>query len=541
MKFKFLFSLCLAGAASSMMAQGYKDGIEYYRADQLSNAKELLERNLNDPNTDKAVSYYFLGCISLQYNKTEEAKGYFDKGLEANPDYAYNYVGLGAIDLLNKNPKGAEKFFKEAESKSKKDARLHIAIARAYYNADAATYEKEITKRVEKARRTNDKDADIYMFEGDQFADQKDWGKAAGRYEMATSFQPEAVEGYVKGSKMLAQLNPDASIRMLENLLELNPNSALGQKELADRLYSTGNYKEAAKKYGEYIQNPNHFKQDEDRYSFLLFYGGDYKKGYEYATELLAKDPTHFTAQRYQFMNAAQLPEMKEQLLGMAEKLLAAHSEQNKFAAIDYTLIADEFKTAGRIDDAINVLSEAIKDMPDNASFNKQLAMVYIEANQISKAADAYAGYIEKTEEPSYSDYLQQATFSFYGAVENKKTDTAKSEAYFADAAKYAKLASEKNPAMHKSEKMYGDIAIQKADEKDAASAGVEHYIEAVKLLEALPNPSQFASDAKNMYNYLGNYYLDKKDTATAKTYFNKYLQYDPENQEYRKFVESLD
>ena len=47
MKFKLLMSLLVAGALSAS-AQGYKDGVEYFKADQFENAKELLERNLND-------------------------------------------------------------------------------------------------------------------------------------------------------------------------------------------------------------------------------------------------------------------------------------------------------------------------------------------------------------------------------------------------------------------------------------------------------------------------------------------------------------
>ena len=42
------------------------------------------------------------------------------------------------------------------------------------------------------------------------------------------------------------------------------------------------------------------------------------------------------------------------------------------------------------------------------------------------------------------------------------------------------------------------------------------------------------------MYNYLGNYYLDQKDVATAKKYFEKYLLLDPNNADYRKFVDGL-
>lgn len=541
MKFKFLLSLCIAGTALSVAAQGYKDGIEYYKADQYANAKELLSRNLNNADTDKAASYYYLGCIERIDGNTTNAMKYFNDGVTANPDYAYNYVGLGALALQNHNSKEATDKFKIAEGKGKKDAGVQIAIARAYYQADPVLYEKEIEKRIEKARKINHTDADIYMFEGDMAADQKDWGKSAGRYEMATSFQPDATEGYVKGSAMYLQLNPKYSIQLLKNLLERNPNSALGQRELADKYYLNGYYKEAAEEYAKYIKNPNHFKQDEDRYSFLLFYDGKYQEGYNYATKLLQQDPTHFTAQRYQFMNAAQIPAMKDQLLPMAENLLAAHSDKNKFAAIDYTLIADEFKNAGRIDDAIAVMEMAIKDMPDNASFNKQLAMIYVDANQISKAADVYTGYLKKTEKPGFNDYVQQATFSFYGGIETKKTDPVASDKYFADAAKYAVLAAKEYPESPRPKKIIGDIAIQKAaNDKEAASAAFNPYMEAISIYEAASDKSKYNSDAKVLFNYMGNYYLDQKDIAKAKEYFNKYLEIDPTNSDYRKFVESL-
>ncbi len=45
MKFKALFSICLASGAFTAFAQTHVEGVEYYKADQLENARELLERN----------------------------------------------------------------------------------------------------------------------------------------------------------------------------------------------------------------------------------------------------------------------------------------------------------------------------------------------------------------------------------------------------------------------------------------------------------------------------------------------------------------
>ena len=544
MKFKSLLTLCLAGASITAVAQGYKDGIEYYKADQFKNAKELLIRNINNADTDKAASYYYLGCIAMKEGNNAEALELFNKGIESNANYAYNYVGLGAIDLANNLPKAAEKQFKAAEKLAKKDLSVYVAVARAYYNADPVAYSAEIEKKLDKVRKSSDnfapKDADFYMLIGDMAADQSDWGKAASQYEMATSYEPSATEAYVKGASMYLKLNPTYAIDMLKKLLAMNPTSALGQRELADKYYDTKNYKEAVVEYAKYVKNPNHFKQDEDRYAFLLFFSGDYKAGYDFATKLLAENPANFTAQRYQFMNAAQMPEMKDQLLPMAEALVANHNETNRFAAIDYTLIADEFKNAKQYDKAIAVLEEGIKEMPENASFYKSLAMLYVEQNQIAKAADTYKGYITNLANPGFNDKSQYATFCYYGAIEAKATDADRSNALFDESTAIAQELAEKNPTVPRGYKMLGDIKVQRANEAEVAVIAFDEYKKACDIIVNEGNAAQFASDAKVVFNYLGNYYLEQGDVETAKVYFYKYLEIDPNNNAYRSFVEGL-
>lgn len=542
MKLKRILTICLAGVALGAAAQTHVEGTEYYKADQMANAKDLLERSLKNPNTDKAVSDYYLGLIALENGDKAGADKYFADGIAQNSNYAYNYVGQGRLALLNGDEKAAKELFKTAEKLAKKDASLEIAIARAYDSVDPALYEKQIAKAVENARRWDLQNPDIYIFEGDQFKEKKEWGNAAAKYEMAANYDKNATAAYVKYANLFTMVNPDYAIKMLKELLTVNPTSALGQRELANAYYNKKDYKNAAVQYGAYVKNPSHFKQDEDRYAFLLFYGGDYKKGYDYATALLQQNPKNFTAQRYQFMNAAQIKEMESQLLPLAEALYAAHKadpKANKMAPIDYTLIADEFSRAKRTDEGIAVLEEAIKDQPENANFNKQLAMMFVDKNNLAGATDAYKGYLAKLEEPGYNDFIQQATFSFYAGVENKNNPELQKK-FFDETKEYVDKAAKILPDNYKPKKFYGDIAKQLADKAHVESAAAPYYEEAVALLEASADPSRYTTDAKEMYNYLGNYYLDQKDTVKAKSYFMKYLQYDPNNADYRKFVDSL-
>lgn len=543
MKIKSLFTVVFAGAAMSVMAQTHVEGVEYYRADQFGNAKELLQRNFNNAGTDKAVSNYYLGLIALRENNPAEATKLFNSGISANPEFGYNYIGLGSVDLIKGDAKAAEKNFKEGESKEKKSAAAQIAIARAYYNADPVKYAKEIAKKVEGARKKDMKSPDIYLFEGDQLMQNKDFGGAGAKYEMATTYDPDAAEAYVKYANLYNMVNPQYSVDMLTKLLEKNPNSALGQRELANALYNKKDYAKAATEYGKYVNNPNHFKQDEDRYAFLLFYGGNYQDGYDYATKLLGANSQNFTAQRYQYMNAAQIPAMKEQLLPLAEALYANHKADlanNKFAAIDYTLIADELQSAKRPEEAVAVLEEACREMPDNPNFYKQLASIYVDESNLAKAADSYQEYLNKSAEPGYNDYVQQAIYAYYGGAQNIKDDPEASKKYFDMATKYSTMASEIAPNQYKPVKILGDITVAQASEDQIKTIGVPIYEKAIELLESAQDPSRYKSDAKAIYSYLGNAYISQDNVAKAKEYFNKFLELDPENESVRKYVDSL-
>ncbi|MDE6447967.1 MAG: hypothetical protein K2L35_06575, partial [Muribaculaceae bacterium] len=295
MNYKSLLALILAGSAFSALAQTHAEGVEYYEAGQLGNAKELLTRNHNNADTDKAISYFYQGQIALKEEKNAEAKNLFNQGVQANPEYPLNYVGLGQLDLIANAPKEAEANFKKADGLAKKDAGVQIAIARAYDAVNPELYAKEISKRVDKARKMDMKNPDIYIFEGDVLARAKDYGSAGAKYEMALNYDPNATAAYFKYANLFSQVNPEYGINMLQKLLQLNPESALGQRSLANAYYNQSMYKEAATEYGKYVNNPNHFKQDEDRYAFLLFYGGEFQTGYAFAKTLLAETPTNYT------------------------------------------------------------------------------------------------------------------------------------------------------------------------------------------------------------------------------------------------------
>lgn len=443
MKLRKLMSACLLGMAFVAFGQTHEQGIEYYKAAQYDNAQELLNRNLNNPGTDKALTYYYLGQIAARQGYPTQAAKYFNDGVQADANNPYNYVGLGLISLKNGDLKTAQKYFKDAESKAKKDADVLVDIARAYYDVDPVTYATEIEKKINAAQKKQLDNADLYILQGDMVKDQafksedqKLYGKAAALYEMGIGYEPTSAAGYVKYAQMYSDLrNYPYAISKLKELLNNNPSSALGQRELANAQYENGNYKEAADTYSKYVQNPNHFKSDEDRYAFILFYDKRYKDGYDYATQLFTENPDNFNAQRFQFMNASYIPEMKDQLYPMATNLWKGHVSNPDYKTLsymDYLLISDEMIANQEYDTALTILSDAIKNMPQYANdFKKSKALAESKLGDYGKATDTLIDYIESIDNPTVTDYYQAGAFALYAGLQRKDGVTPSTQAPF--------------------------------------------------------------------------------------------------------------
>lgn len=407
MKRKLILSLLFAGALTGFaQSQGYKDGIEYYKAGQYDDAKIILEKTLSTTTTasDKALANYYLGQVDLATGDKAAAKKCFDAGIAADPECAYNYVGLGALELLNHNSSAASNYFKQAQGMDKKNYEILVDIARAYYNADPVAYANDIDKYLAKAHKdSKHTEPSIYILEGDMLFNNKQYGEAAAKYEMATGYDESNPEGYVKYAKAYFPVNPQFSIQKLREFTGKAPNSALGQRELAEALYKANFWKEAAKVYGQYIQNPNHFTTDKARYAVLLYSADDFDGSLRIADEVLAEDPANFQAQRLHLVNLDRLGRFQE-----AVDYAPAYLSRNtaKLNANDYTTYANSLSNLGQDSLALVQYETAVVKFPDNTDLLSDMSNMYTKNKRYKEAADTYAKYLATQENPSANDYF---------------------------------------------------------------------------------------------------------------------------------------
>lgn len=535
MKLKSLFAFMLGALAVSGSAQGFKDAVEYFRADQPEEAEIIINRTINDPATDKSMANYFLGKIALQRENFENAKNFFEKGITVNPNNGYNYVGLGEIALKQGNESAANDFFKQASKLAKKDAVLLSEIARAYYNADATAYQDEIQKYIKNARKADKDCPAIYILEADMLAP-VNIGESAGYYEMAMSAQDGVnyPEAFVKYARTYFPVNPKYAIDGLKKLLELQPNSALAQRELAEKYYDNDQLTMAAEQYGKYIQNPNHFKRDEQRYVGLLYFGKKYNESNALAAKLLSEDPDNFYMKRMRMYNYAALEDYQNALVE-GEKFFNAKGD---FVANDYKTFGDIYIALGQDSIGIVQYEKALVVEPEKASLYKDISQVYTAAEIYNKAADAHEKFIELEPEHTTNDLMILAR-RYQNAAATSDTCSVEHDLYADKAIKTIEIVYEKAP--NNLQVLSARSRIYLIANNNEMNDEVEQQL--VNILEILDADPANVTNRKQDYifalNLLGKYNLSK-DREKAKAYYNRFLEINPENEALKTFVEKL-
>ncbi|MBP5314900.1 MAG: tetratricopeptide repeat protein [Muribaculaceae bacterium] len=545
MKIKVFFSLLL-GSALALSAQGYKDGIEYYKADQYQNAKTILERTLNASSTDQAEANYYLGAIALHDKDLATAAAKFNAGIAANANFPLNYVGLGEIALKNGNESEAEANFKHAQKLVKKNAGLMAAIARAYFNADPVKYAKQIDKNIAAATKINPRDAETAILRGDIERAKDEWGKAAACYEEAIYYDDDCAEAYVKYANVYSHVNREFSIKKLNELLGKRSDSALAQRELAEKYYENDQWAKAAQVYGEYIKNPNHFKEDENRYAVLLYYGQKYDDALNLANKVLSEDPSDFLMKRIAFLSMAGKAEAETDEAKAKELFVQAKALGEKFFANnagkihtvnDYTTMGNIFIQLDEYPAAVAEFEKAVELNPDRSELLKSLSNAYRLANRDEDAVKAMTSYVNAIGEENASANDLYALANRYFGLAQSSEGVAKIEA--ADnGLKYVNIVEQRLSNNYRIPFLKTRILLVK-NNGDANEAVVEAAKSTIKMME---ENDEIAND-KNNYISLCTIvagYTVANDKATARQYYDKIIKVDPNNEKILEYLKRL-
>lgn len=539
MKTKFFFAtMLIACAALVTNAQGYKDGIDFYKIGKLDDAKELLERNLSTA-SNKAEAYYYLGQVALDQGENALAKSYYEKGIQADAKYPFNYIGQAALELENGNIKGAETFYKLAEKCTKKNPKVAVAMAKAYFKADATKYAKQIEKLTKDAFKWNQEDPDYYIFQGDMLGVQKEWGAAAGQYDLASQRDPTNIESHVKYTNVDFFLNPKRALNSLEDLLKRVPNNALVQRELAEKYFENNDAENALKYYGIYYDNPNHFPKDEARYVQLLWLNKDYDQSIAVCDKIIA-NPAYpamkFFGYRFKLYNQCDKEDWETAANTGADFFAMSDIGGMEYSVRDFSYYANALNKTNRSAEAIQAFEKAMELFPNDNTIRKQMFNIYNANKDYVNAAKLCQSIVDG------GDYSTADLYNLANSY-RRVASTAQDATIKQDAVTRARNAINELIQKEPNELAYMYMASQidvLEDTNEKTGSAVNSYLRLLSAVDKNPSDANATAYYKSAYAYLGYYYMTSGDNVKAKDYFTKYLKYDPNNENLRKVVEGL-
>lgn len=539
MKKRFLFSL-MVGAAFVASAQGYQDGVDNFNAGRFDVAKVILNNTFNEASTNKAISNYYLGCIDIRENNAAAAKQKFEAGIAADAKYALNYVGLGELALKAGDKGAAEKYFKEAMGINKKDTEVIAYVARAYWNADPVAYAKEVEKYINKALKdSKNTEPAVYVLQGDMLA--SDPNQASGKYEMAIEQAKEKGEinreAYVKYAQTYFQvpIGRDYAIKRLEEFNERDPESALAQRELAEKYYENDQLGRAWKQYEKYVQNPNHFRLDEQRYAGLLYSAGEYPQSIEWANKVLAQDPTVYPMYRILTLNYEATKEWPKALESV-EKLFNYPGAQ--LVDNDYLLYADALINNDRAGEAVDIYKKAMAKNPEDKTLAPKLSRAYDLAGDADMSVKVLKEYLDAGN-GSVNDLFAMANRYNSLAKANLDNDSLRTQAAD-EALKYLGMALAQKPGNPQLLGVKARFYLTRAKNQFSPEMAAV-YEEMLTGLAADPSKMEtYQSDYETAYRNLGAYYYSQHENEKAKELWGKFLELQPDNTQIRELYDKL-
>lgn len=249
-KVKF-FSIALLTSVTLSYAQDLEQAKKTIDAEQFEKAKGIL-KSIIKTNPDNGKAAFLLGSVYLTQNISDSAKIYFQKGLVAKLDAKFNYIGLGQMDLDDKNAVAAEANFALATKDiRKKDSEVYVYIAKAHMNANTPDYNKAI-EVLNKAKIANPLDTNVLMAFGDAFYGVKNQNDSYKAYRDAFDADPTLIRAkmqlgvLLKGARAFSE-----AVIAYDNVVATNPEYGPVYRELAETYYYWANNEQ--KNYKEYI------------------------------------------------------------------------------------------------------------------------------------------------------------------------------------------------------------------------------------------------------------------------------------------------
>lgn len=476
----------------------------------------------------KAIKYLMMGALTLSLSLPAAAQ-----------DDSKAVIAQATQIIKSKTNVDAQ--LKPILKANKKNVPVILGIAHAYL--DQKDY-ANAQKYIDMALARNSKSCEAWILQGDLYVAQDDGGKAAGAYQQAKYADPSNPEGYYRYAMVLRSSSPSEAVSNLEDLRKYRPDYPVDA--LAGRIFyrsAKPDYDKAIEYYGRVQDVTSMEDADITDYATITWMKGQREKSIDVCKKALAKNARKPAWNRLAFYNYTDLKQPTE-ALEYADRLFNK-SDSAHIIAEDYVYLATAQKLAGKVDDALASYQKAIDLSADNkaqqANCYKQLKDVYLEKGDYDQAVASYEKYLASLEEPTFESMDDLGTlYTDIAAKKSKANDEAGAKAAFQKADGVYGQLLEKFPE-YKSYGNYMRAQINYNLDPDGKQGLAKPYYD--KVIEAINAKAEKSkSDVamlRQAYTYMLVYSFNvAKDIPTAKSWAQKLLEVDPENETAKQVVE---
>lgn len=513
----FVVSFSISGIIS---AQTIGDGLRCLDNEQYSKAGDIFRKLCRAQPT--AANLYYLGNFYMQLERADSAQGlyadsakmFFDKGLQADPKFFLNYVGLGTYEIFNNRP-GQGKILIDKAVHKNKDPEIFYRAAEAWVYYPNAADALEANRLLDLAIGRDKNNADYYNLKGAAFMLKNEASQAANNYDQAKRVAPNSAKAYINYGNIL--IRAKSYQKALESYLEgmeKDPNYATGYRQLGELYYKAGKFDKAVENYSKYVSMTDQRPDNQYRFGAFLFLAKDYDK----AIQILSNLPESYkNTYRYRVL-AYCLAEKQQSQEGLAKmEQFRSMTSAEKLRADDHYYYGKLLIESGK-DTSMGIASMKKAALSDSSKFSvlSETGKKFYAAKRYFFASEAYQSLIDAGSK-SHQDIYSLGNALFF-AKEYVKADTI-----------FSQLLRIQPQSLMANLFKARCINQQKLD-PDQSLGLAKPYYEKFTLLVKPEDREKYKKALIESHMYLGSYYAFKNDPPQAHANWNKVLELDPEN-----------
>ncbi|MCC6369784.1 MAG: hypothetical protein IT236_02140 [Bacteroidia bacterium] len=516
-------------------------------------ARDLKALLAKDPNKGEYYFYYGENFFKRGETNIDSANALYSKGVEVNATNPLNYVGLGKVLLSKGNTAEAKtQFFKAVTLGANKNAEVLRRIAEAWLVTDTKNPDEAIAMCTA-AIKMEPKNPMNYILLGDAQLEKNptDGNGPIKSYKMATTLNPKSTLGILREGKLYQRgRNYQLALDKYKEAEAIDANFAPAYREKAELYFLYGQPAKSIENWKKYLELNN---SDFARYRFMsaLFKNKQYSEAVVEYENLKKQNYNSLFMERLAGYSYAEMGDKTDK--EAYNKGLGAMNNFFKQAGSDFKFLATDYKYKSLLlirsgKDSLGII-EMEKGLALDASIAGDIYSEIANTSYKNKKYDKAILYFEKKNALDPKSLNNNDWFSlgraYYYLAGAKQTEAAAIK----DAKVKAQKEAETMPLYVKADTAFAQLvklnpnwptayiwrgrANASMDAKAEKDLTKTMYDKVLSLIKPEEQTSTYKKEAVEAYEYLGYYFVTKKDKTSADEAFNNLKRIDPENKKH--------